>query len=211
MGQSSFLSFWRRAFRGNAFPAFESMSRPLLSSGEHPECPMRFALFSSSRLAAAFPSLPGGQGRCAPSAKARFPFVGTEDRPLLRARPRLTSPGARERPLPERNTHSFPSAGVEARTLLVMQIESTSHESPYRTGTLKGLTIFEVQKMLPDIAPDTRASGDRKVTIAWRFLANGEPCGIWNYRRSHEILSELSTFGPDEVFTALFGKAYTTL
>lgn len=27
----------------------------------------------------------------------------------------LTSPGARERPLPERNTHSFPSAGDEAR------------------------------------------------------------------------------------------------
>lgn len=92
-----------------------------------------------------------------------------------------------------------------------MHIESTTHQPPYRTGTLKGLTISEVQEMLPDISPDTRASGDQKVTITWRFLANGKPCGIWNYRRSHEILGELSTFGPDEIFAALFEKAYTAL
>ena len=71
--------------------------------------------FPSSRLAAAFSSLPAGQGRFASYAAARFPLVGTADRPLLRAHPRLTSPGAQERPLPERNKHFFPSAGAEAR------------------------------------------------------------------------------------------------
>jgi len=92
-----------------------------------------------------------------------------------------------------------------------MQIESTSHESPYRTGTLKGLTLSEVQKMLPDISPDTRTSCDRKATITWRFLADGKLCGIWNYRKSYEVLNELSTYGPDEVFTAIFNQAYTVL
>ena len=92
-----------------------------------------------------------------------------------------------------------------------MHIESTSHEPPYRTGTLKGLTISEVQKMLPDILRDTRVSGDRKVTMTWRFLANGKPSGIWDYRRSYELRGELSTFGPDEVFTAIFKQAYAVL
>ncbi|MEO6750847.1 MAG: hypothetical protein ABIZ04_02810 [Opitutus sp.] len=92
-----------------------------------------------------------------------------------------------------------------------MQIESTTREPPYRTGTLKGLTFMEIQQMLPDISPDTRPSADRKVTITWRFLADGNPCGIWNYRRSHEVLGELSTFGPDGVFNTLFERAYTPL
>ncbi len=92
-----------------------------------------------------------------------------------------------------------------------MHIESTSHEPPYRTGTLKGLTLDEVQEMLPDISADIRVSGDRKVTMTWRFLANRKPCGIWDYRKSYELRGELSTFGPDEIFAALFGEAYTTL
>jgi hypothetical protein len=193
------------------FPAFESAPRPPHSSGDTPQRPDALRAFSSSRLAAAFSSLPGGQGRCAPSAPARFPFVGTADRPLLRARPRLTSPGARERPLPERNKHSFPSAGVEGAALLVMQIGSTVQEPPYRTGTLTGLTLAEIQQRLTDIPPDTRPSAGRKVTTTWRFLGNGQPCGIWDYRKSYDLRGELSTFGPDEVFTALFGHAYTGL
>ena len=91
---------------------------------------------------------------------------------------------------------------------LVMHIESTSHEPPYRTGTLKGLTLAEIQAMLPDIQPDTRPSADLKVTIMWRFFANAKPCGIWNYRWSYEVRGELSTFGPDGVFDTFFGKAY---
>ena len=42
----------------------------------------------------------------------------------------------------------------------------------------------------------------------WRFLADGNTCGIWNYRTTHEVRRELSTFGPDEVLATLFGKAY---
>ena len=92
-----------------------------------------------------------------------------------------------------------------------MQIESTSQEPPYRTGTLKGLTFSEIQRILPEIQPDTRPSAGRKVAITWRFLANGKPCGIWDYSKSHELRGELSTFGPDEVFAALFGRSYTLL
>jgi len=65
--------------------------------------------------------------------------------------------------------------------------------------------------MLDDIQPDTRPSADRKMTVTWRFLADGKPCGIWDYRKSYEARGELSTFGPDESFTELFGKAYTPL
>ena len=92
-----------------------------------------------------------------------------------------------------------------------MHIESTSQESPYRTGTLTGLTLADIQRMLSDIEPDSRPTADRKVSITWRFLANGKPCGIWNYRRSHEMRGELSTFGPDEILRALFGKAYSPI
>lgn len=92
-----------------------------------------------------------------------------------------------------------------------MQIEFTSQEPPYRTGTLRGLTLAEIQQVLPDIKPDPRPSANGKVTIMWRFLANGKPCGIWDYRGSHEVRGELSTFGPDEAFAALFGHAYARL
>ena len=89
-----------------------------------------------------------------------------------------------------------------------MHIESTSQESPYRTGTLKGLTLADIQRMLSAVEPDSRPTADRKVSITWRFIAIGKTCGIWNYRRSHEMRGELSTFGPDEIFQTLFGKAY---
>jgi hypothetical protein len=89
-----------------------------------------------------------------------------------------------------------------------MHIESTLHEPPYRTGTLKGLTLSEIQEVLPGIQPDTRPSADRKITTMWRFIADGKPCGIWNYRRCYEVRGELSTFGPDGVFDSLFEKAY---
>ena len=89
-----------------------------------------------------------------------------------------------------------------------MHIESSLHEPPYRTGTLKGLTLSEIQKILPGIQPNTRPSADRKVTIMWRFSANAKPCGIWNYRQSYEVRGELSTFGPDVIFDMLFGNAY---
>ena len=91
-----------------------------------------------------------------------------------------------------------------------MHIESSLHEPPYRTGTLKGLTLSEIQETLPGIQPDTRPSADRKVTILWRFSANAKPCGIWNYHRSYEVRGELSTFGPDGILETLFGKAYAS-
>jgi hypothetical protein len=123
----------------------------------------------------------------------------------------LTTPGARERPLPERNTHTFPSAGDHGETLPVMQIEFTAQEPPYRTGTLMGLTHFEVQRLLPEIQPDTRTSANHKITLMWRFLADGKHCGVWNYRHGYELRGEFSTFGPDAAFETLFGNAYKSL
>jgi hypothetical protein len=92
-----------------------------------------------------------------------------------------------------------------------MQIESTREEPRYRSGTLKGLTLADIQRALPEIAQDNRPSADRKVTLTWRFLADGIPCAVWDYRRSYEIRRELSTFGPDRIFAELFGPAYTSL
>lgn len=92
-----------------------------------------------------------------------------------------------------------------------MHLETTLQEPPHRTGTLKNLTLSEIQEMLHNIHPDSRPSSDRKVTLMWRFLADGKPCGIWNYRQSYEVRGELSTFGPDEIFGTLFGNAYTSL
>ena len=92
-----------------------------------------------------------------------------------------------------------------------MQIESTCQEPPYRTGTLKELTFSAVQQMLPGVQPDTLPSANGKVTMMWRFLADGKPCGIWNYRTSYEMRRELSTFGPDEILATLFGEAYAPL
>jgi hypothetical protein len=90
-----------------------------------------------------------------------------------------------------------------------MHLEYTSNVAPYRTGTIKGLSLAKIRTTLSEIAPDTRLSHDKKTTIAWRFLANGELCGIWDYKRDYEVLGELSTFGPDAIFTELFGKSYS--
>ena len=92
-----------------------------------------------------------------------------------------------------------------------MEIIQTSEEPRYRCGTVKGLTLSEIQQALPDVAPDTRPSGDRKTAITWRFMADGIPCGIWDYRNSYEFRRELSTFGPDRIFSELFGVAYSSL
>lgn len=92
-----------------------------------------------------------------------------------------------------------------------MEIIQTSEEPRYRSGTVKGLTLAEVQQALPDVAQDNRPSGDRKTTVTWRFKADGVPCAIWDYRRSYELRRELSTFGPDRIFTDLFGEAYVSL
>jgi len=92
-----------------------------------------------------------------------------------------------------------------------MQIEFTCEEPPYRTGTLTGLTRLEVQRMLPGIQPDTRPSANHKISLMWRFLADGIPCGIWNYRQGYELRREYSTFGPEAAFETLFGNAYKSL
>lgn len=92
-----------------------------------------------------------------------------------------------------------------------MQIQYTSEESPYRTGTLRGLTISEIEQKLAGIKPDSRCTADQKVSLSWRFLADGRLCGIWDYRRSYRLRGELSTYGDNKVFAELFGSAYSAL
>ena len=175
----------------------------------HPATPRCAARPFSSSLAAAFlPAYRTVKVASLPPRQRASPSSGTADRPLLSARPRLSTPGAGKRPLPERNTHSFPSSGDNGTALTVMQIAFTSEEPPYRTGTLTGLTRLEVQRMLPGIQPDTRPSANHKISLMWRFLAAGKLCGV---RPGYELRSEFSTFGPDAAFETLFGKAYKSL
>ena len=46
-----------------------------------------------------------------------------------------------------------------------------------------------------------------KVVNSWQFKYQGIPCGIWDYKGSHQF-NRFSTFGPSIVFEKLFGEKY---
>ena len=80
-----------------------------------------------------------------------------------------------------------------------------------KTGTLKGLTKQDVEDKL-GFAPNVE-DDPVKVTASWGFKLNPEPgkenpaCGIWDYKGSGTI-GIWSTYGPSEVFEAIFGEKY---
>jgi hypothetical protein len=68
----------------------------------------------------------------------------------------------------------------------------------HRTGSIdSGYTVAEINRILgfkPNIQDDPQ-----KVKYSWGFTADGQPCGIWDYRGGR-----WSVFGPQEVFDKLF-------
>ena len=86
---------------------------------------------------------------------------------------------------------------------------------PSKTGTLKGITIQEITKILgmtPNVEDDLE-----KVVNSWSFNAfpdDDKPgwyrCAIWDYKGSHHS-GYFSTYGESDVFKFLFGDRYEEL
>ena len=86
---------------------------------------------------------------------------------------------------------------------------------PSKTGTLKGITIQEITKIL-GITPNAKDDLEKTVN-SWSFNAfpdDDKPgwyrCAIWDYKGSHR-LGRFSTHGEPDVFKFLFGNRYEEL
>lgn len=74
----------------------------------------------------------------------------------------------------------------------------------HRTGTLRDVDVEEISTVL-GFPPNGGPSLDGKVKHEWMFQADGEPCGVWDYKGRFR---EYSTYGGQEVMTRLFGSKY---
>lgn len=81
-----------------------------------------------------------------------------------------------------------------------MNILPHDEAGAHLTGHIdSGYTVREITEILgfaPNIADDPY-----KVTNSWGFTADGQPCGIWDYKGSR-----WSVYGPQEVFDRLFPR-----
>jgi len=87
-----------------------------------------------------------------------------------------------------------------------MKIEPNDEPGGSRTGTLRGVSVEEINNILgfkPNVKDDPS-----KVVNSWGFLADGVPCGIWDYKGSHKA-GQFSTDGPAAVFKSLFGDKWS--
>jgi len=76
----------------------------------------------------------------------------------------------------------------------------------HRTGTIIGLTIDEITKIL-GFGPE-EGDGD-KTEYEWHFQYLGFKCAVWDYKRSY-MRKQFSVYMPPEVGQALFGDNYTS-
>ena len=72
----------------------------------------------------------------------------------------------------------------------------------HRTGSLSHTPAAVISQRLG--FDPARHNIEGKTDMEWRFLADGKPCAIWDMKGSSRN-GTWSTFGPAEVFTALFG------
>ena len=87
-----------------------------------------------------------------------------------------------------------------------MKIEPIKDAGVSRTGTLRNITVEEIIKVLG--FKSNCKDDPSKVVNSWGFLADGVPCGIWDYKGSHRD-GQFSTDGPASVFKALFGDKWS--
>ncbi len=97
--------------------------------------------------------------------------------------------------------------------MTILNIVPVAKAGEYKTGSLVGLTKKDIIEKLgfgPNVDDDPY-----KVTASWGFLFNpdaekkGPVCGVWDYKGSARS-GEWSTYGPREVFVAIFGEKYVT-
>jgi hypothetical protein len=89
----------------------------------------------------------------------------------------------------------------------MMNIKPIDQAGSYRTGGLTNMTVAKINKILgfkPNVEDDPY-----KVENSWGFTADGEECGVWDYKRSGDY-GQFSTYGPNKVFVELFGKNYVS-
>src|SRR5210317_74689 len=100
---------------------------------------------------------------------------------------------------------------MKGNEVTILNIVPVAKAGAYRTGKIQGLTLGDIQDKL-GFAPNV-ADAAGKVTASWGFVLNptaegkGAVCGIWDYKGSGR-LKQWSTYGPREVFQAIFGDAY---
>lgn len=78
--------------------------------------------------------------------------------------------------------------------------------SSFRTGIITGMSKNVIDSVLL-IKGKKVKSGDGKVTIEWRFQADGVDCAIWDYKGSAKY-DQYSAYMPATIGQALFGAAY---
>ena len=87
-----------------------------------------------------------------------------------------------------------------------MKITPINRGGVCRTGNLRETRVDEINVILgfePNVKDDPY-----KVKHSWGFKVDGVECGIWDYKGS-ESCGTFSTYGPDNVFTDLFGDKYS--
>lgn len=74
----------------------------------------------------------------------------------------------------------------------------------YKMHSLTNLTVDHINSVLGFVGYQRNHPQDgAKVVNEWRFMADGQPCAIWDYKGSHH-LGAFSAWGPRGVFDLLF-------
>lgn len=75
----------------------------------------------------------------------------------------------------------------------------TSFHSTHKMWSLDPkLSVPDINKLLGGVVICEKGSDDGKCRYTWNFYANGQPCGIWDYKGFR-----WSGYGPEEVFKHL--------
>lgn len=74
----------------------------------------------------------------------------------------------------------------------------------HKTGEVSNMTPAKISTIL-GFNPNGDPSGDGKVVYEWLFTFDGHECAMWDYKGGAKY-GEFSTYGPSEVFIALFGS-----
>lgn len=75
-----------------------------------------------------------------------------------------------------------------------------------RTSSIDGLTHAQIVERIG--FPANVQDDESKVKYSWGFTVDGERCGVWDYKGSHEFNS-WSAFGPRAALNKVFGDFLT--
>lgn len=84
-----------------------------------------------------------------------------------------------------------------------MHIEPIDEAGPHKTGTLDGVTVDDIVRVL-GFRANVKDDPD-KVVNSWGFTVDGVYAAIWDYYGSH-IYNSFSVYDPNGVIPKLFSK-----